>query len=134
MSDKLMLSLKQWRQMLQHINSRLPEEACGLIGGKEEQAILIIPIENEFHSPVRFRMKPEEQLNAFLTFEQNGLDLIGIYHSHPTGPEFPSETDRSEFAYPGTAYLILSLQDVDWKVCGYQMNAEQIIEIPVLVL
>jgi [CysO sulfur-carrier protein]-S-L-cysteine hydrolase len=134
MSDKLMLSLKQWQQMLQHINTCLPEEACGLIGGKEEQAILVIPIENEFHSPVRFRMRPEEQLKAFLAFEQNGLDLIGIYHSHPTGPDFPSEIDCSEFAYPGTAYLIWSLRDVEWKVCGYQMDAEQIIKIPVIVL
>jgi Predicted metal-dependent protease of the PAD1/JAB1 superfamily len=120
--------------MIQHIRSCLPEEACGLIGGIENRAVQIFPIENEYHSPVRFRMRPEEQLRVFLALEQNGLDLIGIYHSHPTGPEFPSETDRSEFAYPGTAYLILSPHGVDWQVRGYQINAEQFIEFPLSTL
>ena len=126
-----MLSLDHWKHMLQHLQACLPEEACGLIGGKNNRAAQIFPIENEFHSPVRFRMKPEQQLEAFLTLEKNGLDLIGIYHSHPTGPDHPSETDRSEFAYPGTAYLIVSLLDANWKVRAYQMNGEQFIEIPI---
>ncbi len=134
MPDGLLLSLEHWQQMLQHIRTCLPEEACGLIGGIENQAVLIFPIENEFHSPVRFRMKPEEQLTVFLTLEQNGLDLIGIYHSHPTGPDFPSETDRSEFAYPGTAYLIWYPLDADWKVRAYQMYDEQFIKIPLKVI
>jgi [CysO sulfur-carrier protein]-S-L-cysteine hydrolase len=128
MSNGLILALEHRQQMIQHIRSCLPEEACGLIGGIENRAVQIFPIENEYHSRVRFRMKPEEQLSVFLTLEQNGLDLIGIYHSHPTGPEFPSETDRSEFAYPGTSYLILSPHGVDWQVRGFQMNAEQFIE------
>ncbi|MDR3578251.1 MAG: M67 family metallopeptidase [Anaerolineaceae bacterium] len=129
----LSLSLEQWQQMFQYIQTCLPEEACGLIGGKKTQADLILPVENEAHSPVRFRMKPEQQLAAFLTFEQNGLDLIGIYHSHPTGPDFPSETDLSEFAYPGTAYLIWSFTNTEWKLHGYQLDGGRFIEIPVNV-
>ena len=131
--DELMLSLEHRQQMLLHVHSCLPEEACGLIAGKQNRAALIIPIENELHSPVRFRMKPEQQLNGFLTLEQAGLDLIGIYHSHPTGPDFPSETDRLEFAYPGTVYLIASFNGMEWKIRGYQMNDKKVIEIPLMV-
>ena len=129
-----MLSLEHWQQMLQHVRSCFPEEACGLIGGKQNRAKQIIPIENELHSPVRFRMKPEQQLNGFLTLEQAGLDLIGIYHSHPTGPDYPSDTDRLEFAYPGTIYLIVSLNNMDWKVRGFQLDDKKVIEIPVMIL
>ncbi len=134
MPDGLLISLNQYQQMLQHVRSCLPEEACGLIGGTGNQVVVILPVENEFHSPVRFRMKPEEQLKVFVTFEQHGLDLIGIYHSHPTGPDRPSETDRCEFAYPGTAYLIWSLLDADWEVSGYQMINEQFIDIKLKVI
>ncbi|HMD89067.1 MAG TPA: M67 family metallopeptidase [Anaerolineaceae bacterium] len=129
-----MLSLEHWQQMLQHVRSWFPEEACGLIGGKQNRAKQIIPIENELHSPVRFRMKPEQQLNGFLTLEQAGLDLIGIYHSHPTGPDYPSETDRLEYAYPGTVYLIVSLNNMEWKVRGFQLDDKKVIEIPVIIL
>ena len=134
MPDGLLISLDHYQQMLQHIRSCLPEEACGVIGGTANQAVLILRVENEFHSPVRFRMKPEEQLKAFITLEQNGLDLIGIYHSHPTGPDHPSETDRSEFAYPGTDYLIWSLHDAEWKLHGYQLISEQFIDIKLKVI
>jgi proteasome lid subunit RPN8/RPN11 len=134
MIEGLLLSTEHWQQMLQHVQTCLPEEACGLIGGVENRASLVFPVENEFHSPVRFRMKPEEQLSAFLNLEENGLDLIGIYHSHPTGPDSPSQTDQSEFAYPRTAYLIWSLLDADWKVHGYRMEDGQFIEIPLKVL
>jgi len=134
MIDGLLLSTGHFQQMLQHVRTCLPEEACGLIGGFQNRASLIFPVENEFHSPSRFRMKAEEQLSVFLTLEENELDLIGIYHSHPTGPAFPSQTDQSEFAYPGTAYLIWSLLNADWKVHGYRMNDGQFFEISLKVL
>lgn len=97
-----------WRALLGHIQSCLPEESCGLLGGTGEQVSLFIPIENELHSPVRFRMEPAAQLSALLVLEGQGLELLAIFHSHPSGPNHPSVTDRAEFAYPGVLSLILS--------------------------
>jgi proteasome lid subunit RPN8/RPN11 len=102
------------QQMLEHALTRLPEEACGLLGGRREDlnspftAAAVLPIENELHSPVRFRMAPAEQLKAFYWLEENGLELTAIFHSHPQGPDHPSATDLAEFAYPGVLMLILS--------------------------
>jgi proteasome lid subunit RPN8/RPN11 len=68
----------------------------------------VIPVENELHSPVRFRMAAQEQLKAFLRFEERGLELVGLFHSHPAGPVHPSPTDLAEFAYPGVLTVILA--------------------------
>ena len=44
-------------------------------------------------------MDPVEQLRAFAWIEANSLDLLGIFHSHPSGPDTLSETDIAEAAY-----------------------------------
>jgi proteasome lid subunit RPN8/RPN11 len=103
-------------QITAHASACLPEEACGLIGGTADKALVAQPITNELHSPVRFRMDPAEQLQAFLQFESQGLDLLAIYHSHPNGPPHPSPTDIEEFLYPGVLYLILSPGPPGWQV------------------
>ncbi len=94
--------------MVAHANHCLPEEACGVIGGIDDLARLVLPVENELHSPVRFRMAPGSQLKAFEEMDKIEVELLGIFHSHPTGPAVPSPTDIAEFYYPGTVVIILS--------------------------
>jgi proteasome lid subunit RPN8/RPN11 len=65
------------------VESRAPQEACGLLAGKGDITLEVIPITNELHSTVRFRMDPIEQLRAFQLIDDQGLELVGIYHSHP---------------------------------------------------
>ena len=84
--------------------------------------MIALPITNELHSPVRFRMDPAEQLQAFLQFESQGLDLLAIYHSHPNGPPHPSPTDIAEFTYPGVLYLILSPGPSGWQVREFEFR------------
>lgn len=107
---RLEIDENEYSDMLMHIQTHFPEEACGLLGGCFEEgaavAQIVIPIENELHSPVRFRMAPAEQLKAFYTLEQQKYELVALFHSHPTGPDHLSATDLSEFAYPGVLSLI----------------------------
>ena len=116
----MILSLELVVQITTHASACLPEEACGLIGGTQGRAVIALPITNELHSPVRFRMDPAEQLQAFLQFESQGLDLLAIYHSHPNGPPHPSPTDIEEFLYPGVLYLILSPGPSGWQVREFE--------------
>ncbi len=127
-SSQFLLPQALWQEMLAHVFACLPEEACGLIGSAQSaaptgalpvtgvqtvQAEVVLPIENEYHSPVRFRMAPAEQLKAFYWLEEHKLELVAIFHSHPRGPVTPSATDLAEFAYPGVWMLILSPLDPD---------------------
>lgn len=121
----LELTRAQYQEMLAHVQACLPEEACGLLGGQLENGRVVIQsivqVENELHSPVRFRMAPVEQLQAFYQFEEQGIDLAAVYHSHPAGPPDPSPTDLSEFAYPGVVYLIWSPAGEGWQLRGFTM-------------
>ena len=88
-----------------------PEEVCGLLVGSGCRVSHVLPVQNEYHSPIRFRMEPREQLMNFLWYEKQNLELLAIYHSHPCGPAEPSPTDIYEFAYPETISMIISLDN-----------------------
>lgn len=122
-----------WAQMRDHIRSALPEEACGLIGGVGDEARLVLAVSNELHSAVRFRMDPQQQLDAFLRFENEGLELIGIYHSHPHGPERPSPTDAAEWMYADVKSLIWAPRMGKWSARAFIMGASVVQEHPLIV-
>jgi len=88
------------------LEAALPEEGCGLLFGRGQCVERVVPIQNALHSPVRFRLEPQAQLAAMQGADEQGLELLAIYHSHPRGPDHPSATDIEEAAYPQAAYLI----------------------------
>jgi len=63
--------------------------------------------ENVAETPrTRYRIDPEQQLAALERADAEGLDVVGFYHSHPTGPAEPSETDAARATWHGYAYVI----------------------------
>jgi proteasome lid subunit RPN8/RPN11 len=54
-------------------------------------------------------MEPLAQVRAMIAIESEGLELVGIYHSHPTGPASPSPSDVAQAWYPDAAQIIISL-------------------------
>jgi proteasome lid subunit RPN8/RPN11 len=106
--------------MFSWIKTCLPEEACGILGGCGEEVRLAIPVENELHSPNQFRMQPEAQLKAFLHLEEQGLDLLAIWHSHPSGPSGLSPSDLVQAYYPEAALLVWSPAGAsEWQLRGF---------------
>lgn len=130
-------NIEQKQQIVSHIEKCFPEEACGLIGGKQDTVEIILPIENEYHSSNRFRMNGSAQIFAFSILESKNLNLIGIYHSHPIGQPFPSETDIEEFSYTNTLQLIctpyhhVSNEEIirEWQIKGFLINGKGFQEI-----
>lgn len=104
--------------MIAHVNSNLPFEACGLLAGRESTVKTVLEVKNLAQSPLRYVMDPVEQLNAFEWIDSNGMDLIGIFHSHPSGPETISPTDIAESAY-SVVQVILSRRKTQWRVRGF---------------
>ncbi len=124
------LNLKRldWNIMREHVSARAPLEACGLLAGKNNWVEKVLLIENQARSPVRFRMDPKEQLKAFKWIESNSLDLVGIFHSHPSGPETVSATDVEEASYRVTQ-IIWSRTRGAWVARGFWIESEQVTEI-----
>jgi [CysO sulfur-carrier protein]-S-L-cysteine hydrolase len=112
------------RLMMEHAQACLPQEACGFLLGSGSEVEKIFPVTNVLHSPTAFRMDPAEQLKVLVWQQEHNLDLLAIYHSHPTGPNYPSARDLAEFAYPGSPYLIVTLGGRQWRVFGFMINGK----------
>lgn len=122
MKRELRISTEQWQEMLEHIHRQAPLEACGLLAGKNHSVEKVILVRNQAQSPTRFVMDPYEQLKAFDWIETNGLDLLGIFHSHPVGPDTVSNTDITEAAYK-VVHLIWSRDQDHWQARAFWIEA-----------
>ena len=130
--DELRLTASLLEEMIAHAEAHYPEEACGLVSGRDGIAIGLYPVENIRHSPVAYEMEPLGQVRAMLAIEAEGLDLLAIYHSHPDGPARPSATDVAIANYPDSAYIIVSLADRERpSIRAFMIQDGEVREIPV---
>ncbi len=103
--------------ILDHALASPDVEVCGLLGGLDGLAFTRYPVANVADQPATtFLMDARGQLGAMKDMRERGEELVGIYHSHPAGPAAPSARDLEFAAYPGVAYLIISLQQRDEPV------------------
>ena len=134
MISQLSLTQDQYDDMLRHVTEHVPLEACGLLAGRNGRVRKVLPVRNQAQSPVRFVMDPYEQLQAFEWIDSQELELIGIFHSHPAGPEMVSATDIREAAYE-VVHLIWSRTEGNgvWKVRGFWIQDGQTREVDLSV-
>jgi proteasome lid subunit RPN8/RPN11 len=132
MISQLNLNQSQIDEMIHHIEEHAPLEACGLLAGKKDRVEKVLFVRNQAQSPVRFVMEPYDQLQAFEWIESHALDLVGIFHSHPAGPETASPTDIAEAAYE-VVHIIWSRPNGTWKPRGFWIENGQVTEVAVLI-
>jgi desampylase len=88
-------------------NQAAPQEACGFI--MYTTGMFILKCENVAKDPVRnFRINERDILRVFETEEH----IVGMFHSHPRGPNRPSPTDLKYQGPPGIRYFIVTLTHV----------------------
>jgi proteasome lid subunit RPN8/RPN11 len=92
----------------------LPNESCALLLGNntnkdnEIQLIETLSMKNSDASPTtRFRIDSQELINGYLRAEKMGLNVVGIFHSHPA-PPIPSSTDKIFMEINPVVWLIYS--------------------------
>ena len=98
--------------ILSHAREGYPDEVCGLMAGRGGTISRVFRTTNIDKSSISYMMEPSEQFRAFKEMRTEGLELMAIYHSHPTSPAYPSQTDVRLAYYPEVVYLIASLQNV----------------------
>ncbi|MDR7486785.1 MAG: M67 family metallopeptidase [Armatimonadota bacterium] len=96
--------------MLDHARQEFPNECCGLLAGRGSRVERLLRGRNADQSPFTYRLDPQEQLQFFKAMDAEGLELLGIYHSHTQSPAYPSRTDVARAFYPDAVYVILSLR------------------------
>lgn len=131
---QLRLSRVDYEKMVAHVQAQWPEEACGLLAGPEGQVRQVYLVENIRHSPVAYEMHGLEQVQAMVEMEAQGWDLLAIFHSHPHGPPFPSETDIELAFYPEAVYIIFALDEPgQWQARGFQIENGAVRPVPLEV-
>jgi [CysO sulfur-carrier protein]-S-L-cysteine hydrolase len=99
-------------EMVAHAHEDLPNECCGMVGGRDGEATEVIRVVNAAATPLRYEMDPQGQYNALKQIEDNGGELLAIYHSHTRSAAYPSQTDVNQaVAWPDQVYVIVSLED-----------------------
>jgi proteasome lid subunit RPN8/RPN11 len=122
-------------EMVAHAREDLPNECCGMVGGTDGEASAVIRVENAAASPLRFEMDPQGQYNALKAIEDDGKELLAIYHSHTKSAAYPSQTDVNQAVnWPDAIYLIVSLEDEDAPdVKGYWLKDLKIADVELIV-
>jgi proteasome lid subunit RPN8/RPN11 len=101
-------------EMVAHARADLPNECCGMIGGRDGEATRVVRVENAAASPLRYEMDSKGQIQAYNSIQDSGEELLGIYHSHTRSAAYPSQTDVNQaVAWPEQVYVIVSLENDD---------------------
>jgi len=105
-------------RMMDHARATLPQEACGLLVGRNGQASRFIPTENTLRSETEYEIDPAFLATTFRLLRDTGEELVGIFHSHPQGPARPSNRDLERAYYPEAVHVIVSLADPESPQIG----------------
>jgi [CysO sulfur-carrier protein]-S-L-cysteine hydrolase len=115
----LLLKRSDLLSVFEHCSEGYPNEACGILGGKGGAVEKVYRMKNAKPGPSYYEMDPQEQFRVMRDIRQAGLALVGVFHSHPAGPAYPSSVDVARAYWPGTSlpnypeavYVIVSLRD-----------------------
>ena len=116
--------------ILAHCRNGLPYEACGLLFGKGETAEVVRPMRNAARSTTFYTLDPAEQLQVMEEAQDAGLDMVGIFHSHPVTRPYPSRTDV-DFAgfWEECWFLIASFRhEAEPELCCYRIIGDTVVE------
>ena len=109
------IETEPWAAMVAHARRTYPNECCGaMLGTLDGDAKMVseaIALQNAFEGAqaARYELRPEDLLAADKAARERGMDLIGIYHSHPDCDAYFSKTDLQN-SCPWYSFVVLSIQ------------------------
>lgn len=109
-SDQLSFAAEAFDQMIAHAYGGYPLEACGLLVGAPGRVERFVACTNEAASAVIYTIPGKEHLRAEMAAEDDGMEIIGVFHSHTHTEPYPSPTDVAQAPDPTWQYVIVSLK------------------------
>ena len=104
-----------WKVMVEHARATYPNECCGAMLGSADgnkTVRVAVPLPNSFSGAqgARYELSQEDLLRADAEARRQGMDLIGIFHSHPDCDAYFSKTDL-ENSCPWYSFVVISIKD-----------------------
>jgi proteasome lid subunit RPN8/RPN11 len=104
----------QLKQIYAHAKETYPHECFGFLVGAFDAGGLVHRVVRGTNLNTeradRFEMDPKEFVGVEKQADNEGLNVVGFYHSHPDWPAIPSQTDIT-WAWEGSYYLIVSVHE-----------------------
>lgn len=131
--EKLSLPAEMRDAIISSAVAGLPNEACGLVAFSGDRPVKLFHGTNVLASPTRYRMADAEVVQAIEEMDRRDWQLGAIYHSHPSSPAMPSDTDLDEANWPNALMLIVSLAGDEPDLRAYRIDTERrsVIEVEV---
>ena len=129
----LAVALDAYEQMVATAIDAYPYEACGLLGGVpgSQRIDAFVATRNIDESARTYSIGPQGFADAEATFAPQGLDIVGVVHSHTHTDAYPSPTDIDKADNPllaGWKYLIVSLRDEVPVLRAYVLDGREVVE------
>lgn len=128
--QKIILSNSQKTILKEHAINQSPNESCAILFGKIEgqntmvkEVFLAKNIEN---SPVNFTISNEQLIEGYKMAEEKNLDVIAIFHSHPSSDAIPSNTDRKFMETNPVVWIIYSGITEDFRAYVLDSDVKEV--------
>ena len=120
-----------WQEMVAHARSTYPNECCGAmlgrVDGEAKEVLAAMKLENSSagSQAARYELRPADLLAADKEARRQGMDLVGIYHSHPDCDAYFSPTDLKN-SCPWYSFVVISVREGEFDHANSWLpNAEQ---------
>jgi proteasome lid subunit RPN8/RPN11 len=127
----IQIEKEPWRLMIEHAQDTYPNECCGAmigtIDGDTKTVKVAVALDNAYAGAqgARYELRPEDLMKADREARSRGMDLIGIFHSHPDCDAYFSETDLKN-SCPWYSFVVLSIKGGRFDHANsFLPNAEQ---------
>jgi proteasome lid subunit RPN8/RPN11 len=126
-------------EMAAQARAELPNECCGLLAGQVlppdsfpsetgqdvpiRRVVRRYPLINSAKSPREYWSEARSMLAAEMDMRKRGLEILAVYHSHPTTEPVPSPTDRERNYSENVMNFIISLKAETPELQGWWLTA-----------
>lgn len=122
--------------MLKEAHKEYPREVCGVILGQFKLGIAkaqeLVLTKNAAESSTRFMIDAEELYKVLVRAEQEGKEMVGIFHSHPTVAK-PSSIDQPFMEVNPIVWIIVGTLNDRIDIAAYQWFKDSIHSVEIVV-
>jgi proteasome lid subunit RPN8/RPN11 len=113
----------------------LPNEGCGLLLGSVDGVVReVVASTNVADSAKVYEIDPKVLLRAYRRADDEGIEVLGVFHSHTHSEAYPSPTDVRQAPDPSWHYVIVSLRGTPAELLSYRVVDEAVSAEPVKIL
>ncbi|MBT6471269.1 MAG: M67 family metallopeptidase, partial [Candidatus Marinimicrobia bacterium] len=106
--QKIKLSETDKKILSEYSENQKPNESCAILFGKNDKVLDLFLTENIEKSPLNFTISNKQLIEGYKIAEEQEMEVIGIFHSHPDSDAYPSNTDKKFMQSNPVAWVIYS--------------------------